>query len=96
MEKTKISVSEDGRDFEVRCTFKRSFAKGAMREIAFDEQINWIAGYNIYHTDTSLFRYVYGYSYESDKRNAEVVIVAQASALQFGVAVLALGAALLF
>lgn len=40
-----------------------------MREIKYNEDIDWQAGYNIYSSKESVFRYVYGYSYESDKRN---------------------------
>ncbi len=39
LEKTKITESEDGQTVEARCTFKRSFAAGAMREIKYNESI---------------------------------------------------------
>ena len=77
-ENTKFVVSEDGNSFEARCTMKRAFAAGGMREITFDEELVWMAGYNLYHSAESRFRYVYGYSYESDLRNAEVIILADA------------------
>ena len=49
-----------------------------------------MAGYNIYNKVDSNFRYVYGYSYESDLRNADVVILAEAQRLvTLGVASLA-------
>jgi len=67
--KTRFTVSEDGSDFEARCTFKRSFAAGAMREITYDEILEWMAGYNIYKSEDAIWRYVYGYSYESNMRN---------------------------
>ena len=68
-DRTQIIENEDGSDVEVRCTFKRPFAAGAMREIPYNDDIDWMAGYNIYNNVDSKFRYVYGYSYESDKRN---------------------------
>ena len=37
-----------------------------------------MAGYSIYNSVDSVFRYVYGYSYESDKRNTVSLIVANA------------------
>lgn len=40
-----------------------------MREINFDEDIHWTSGYSIYRNKKSVYRYIYGYSYESDKRN---------------------------
>jgi hypothetical protein len=69
LENTYFKEDELGESFEAKCTFKRSFAAGAMRAIEFDESIDWMAGYNIYNNKDSVFRYVYGYSYESDKRN---------------------------
>ncbi len=69
---------EYGDSIEAKCTFKRSFAAGNMREITFDESIDWMAGYNIYNNKDSVFRYVYGYSYESDKRNQGDIIKAEA------------------
>ena len=61
-----------------------------MREIKYNEEIQWMAGYNIYNKVDSNFRYVYGYSYESDLRNADVVILAEAQRLvTLGVASLA-------
>ena len=98
LENTKFIESEDGEDFEARCTFKRSFAKGEMREITYNEDMHWMAGYNIYHSKDSVFRYVYGYSYESDKRNLECVIVAEAvrTMTTVSLALAALGASLLF
>ena len=78
----------------VKCTFKRSFQKGAMREIKFDEEIQWMAGYNIYNSKTSVFRYVYGYSYESDKRNLAGSIKAEALMTKATLAVAALTAGL--
>jgi len=76
MEKTKFIESEDGNSFEARCTFKRSFAAGAMREITFGEDLQWMGGFNIYRKPTFVFRSIYGKSFESDKRNAPVVIKA--------------------
>ena len=52
-----------------------------MREITYNEKIQWMAGYNIYNKVDSNFRYIYGYSYESDLRNADVVILAEAQRL---------------
>ena len=78
LEKTKIEESEDGTKIEAKCAFKRSFAKGGMREIEFDETLKWMAGFNVYKQPDHLFRYFYGFSYESDKRNAEVAITAEA------------------
>lgn len=49
-----------------------------MREITYDETLVWMSGYNIYHNENSIFRYVYGYSYQSDLRNLEVMIIASA------------------
>ena len=48
LENTKFTVSEDGNKFEARCTMKRSFNKGSMREINYDESLKWMAGYNMY------------------------------------------------
>ena len=98
LENTKFTESDDGKDFEARCTFKRNFAKGEMREITYNEDMHWMAGYNIYHSKESVFRYVYGYSYESDKRNLECVIVAEAvrTMTTVSLALAALGASLLF
>ena len=78
LEKTKFIVSEDGNEFEARCTFSRPFSKGSMREIAFDESLDWMGGYNIYKSETAQWRYVYGYSYESNLSNKEVSILANA------------------
>ena len=91
--KTSIEENEDGTEVTARCTFKRSFAKGAMREISFDEDIHWTTGYSIYHNDKSVYRYVYGYSYESDKRNLAGSIKAQAIFMNASLAIasLALG-----
>ena len=76
LDKTSIKESEDGGEVVATCTFKRSFAKGAMREIPFDEEINWATGYSIYRDAKSIYRYVYGYSYESNKRNLAGSIIA--------------------
>ena len=53
LEKTKFTVSEDGNEFEARCTFSRPFSSASMREIAFDESLEWMAGYNIYKSKTA-------------------------------------------
>ena len=78
-EQTYFKEAEDGSSFEAKCTFKRSFAGSALRKIEFDESIDWMAGYNIYNNQASVFRYVYGYSYESDKRNQGGFILAEAT-----------------
>ena len=70
--------SADGKSFEARCVFKRPFAAGAMREINYNEDLHWMGGFNIYRKPDHEFRYIYGFSYESDKRNREVVIKANA------------------
>ena len=80
-EHTMIKEGDDGQFVEARCTFKRSFAAGGMREITYNEKIDWMAGYNIYNKKESNFRYVYGYSYESDLRNADVAIKADSMSL---------------
>ena len=49
-----------------------------MREIKFDEKVHWMAGYNIYKSKTALWRYVYGYSYESNLSNKKTEILAEA------------------
>ena len=49
-----------------------------MREINFDEDIDWTSGYNIYRSKEATYRYIYGYSYESDKRNLAGPIKASA------------------
>lgn len=98
LEKTSLTISEDGDSFEARCTFKRSFAEGAMREMPFDEKLNWMAGYNIYKTDQAMWRYVYGYSYQSDLRNKEVVMLANAisQTIMLSLTVAATGLSLIF
>lgn len=79
LEKTGFVVSEDGKKFEAKCTFKRRFsAYDAMREIKFDDTFHWMAGYNIYKSKTALWRYVYGYSYESNLSNKNSEILADA------------------
>ena len=70
-----------------------------MRKIEFDETLIWMAGYNIYHSKDSEFRYIYGYSYQSDLRNAEVSILAQSVVGQYAmlaVTLLASGLSLAF
>ena len=86
----KVNEENDNYGVEVRCTFKRSFAKGSMREIKFDENIQWMAGYNMYYHKDSVFRHQYGYSYESDKRNLAGPILAEASRQEVAVAAAAL------
>ena len=63
------------------CTFKRNFAAGeisGIREILWDDEIEWMAGYNIYKSKTSIWRYVYGYSYESNISNKLSALKAEA------------------
>ena len=81
-DKTRITYSEDEQKFKAECTFRRPYTGAdGLRDIDESETIDWMAGYNIYHSETSDFRYVYGYSYESDLRNAEVRIKANATSL---------------
>lgn len=80
LEKTRIEESEDGTSIEAKCTFKRPFAAGGLREIKFDEELKWMAGFNVYKQPDHTFRYFYGFSYESDKRNKDVAIKAGALA----------------
>ena len=98
LDKTKIIENDDGSEVEVRCTFKRPFSAGAMRAIEYNEDIDWQAGYNIYSSKDSVFRYVYGYSYESDKRNQAGQIKANAIYMNASLAVASLAtvAALMF
>ena len=49
-----------------------------MAEIEFDQTVHWMAGYNIYKSKTALWRYVYGYSYESNLSNKKTEILADA------------------
>ena len=70
-----------------------------MRDILYDESLVWQAGYNIYHSKNSQFRYVYGYSYESDLRNTDVSIIAQSMVGKYAtiaVTLLAAGISLIF
>ena len=69
-----------------------------MREIEYDETLKWMAGYNIYKTDKSIWRYIYGFSYDSDLRNMEVQISANAMTenIMLSLTVVATGLSLLF
>ena len=95
-DKTSIEVSEDGKEVKARCTFKRSFASGAMREIKFDEDIDWTSGYSIYRNKQATYRYIYGYSYESDKRNLAGPIKASAIYMKASLAVASLAITLTY
>ena len=57
-----------------------------------------MGGYNIYKTEEALWRYVYGFSYESDLRNKEVKILANAmtQTIMLSLTVAATGLSLLF
>ena len=57
-----------------------------MREINFDEDIHWTSGYSIYRNAEATYRYIYGYSYESDKRNLAGPIKASASYISVSMA----------
>ena len=88
LNETFFTEESEGNTFEATCTFRRSFAGRAsdditnvgvqMREIPYDESLVWMTGYNIYPTAQSVFRYVYGYSYDSDLRNLKAIIKADA------------------
>lgn len=65
-----------------------------MREITYDEKLEWMAGYNIYKSEEAIWRYVYGYSYESNLRNIQAEIRAS-SVSQIAMLSLTIGASAL-
>ena len=60
---------DDGR-VGVLCNFKRPFTADQQQQLEPGQPLDLIAGFNIYHSDTSDYRYAYGWSPDSRYRQS--------------------------